>query len=100
MKRTIKAVVLTFGLISVSAAQAFSTPPLTPAQQQVARQEIASQLAPGQLIKSVKFGFGPTPPGFIGNGFEHADVTLKGGGTLRFNVSANPSGGVNILKTP
>jgi hypothetical protein len=87
--RSLKMLVIALGLGTVSMAHAFSVAPLTKAQQKIARQEIKQQLGPGTKVQSVKFGFGPTPTGFIGSGFEHATVKFKQDGTThttQFNV--------------
>jgi hypothetical protein len=98
MNTVIKALVLTFGIASFGSAHAFTVAPLSKAQEKTARQDIKAQLPPGSAVKSIKFGYGPTPPGFIGSGLEHATVTLRSGAQLRYNVSPGLNGGVNVWK--
>jgi hypothetical protein len=88
--RSLKMLVVALGLGTVSLAHAFSVAPLNHAQQQSARQQIKAQLPKGAKVESIKFGFGKTPTGFIGTGFEHATVKVKEGSTVKkldFTVS-------------
>jgi hypothetical protein len=99
MKKLVAAMVA-IGFVGAGVAHAFSVPPLSKAQQKIAKKEIQTKLPAGSQIKSIKFGFGPTPVGFIGSGFEHATVRVKEGSstkTLNYTVSPGLNGGVNIL---
>jgi hypothetical protein len=100
MKKTLFAFVVGLaGLLVASGAHAFTVAKLTKRQEKLARAVIKSDLPKNAKILSVKFGFGPTPPGFIGSGFEHALVKVKEGSktkTIKFTVSPNWQGGVNV----
>jgi hypothetical protein len=100
MTRTIKFLAIALGLGAFGTAHAFTVAPLSKAQQKVARADIKAQLPAGSKVRSVKFGFGPTPVGFIGSGFEHATVRVKENGkmkTVTFTVSPGLNGGVNVF---
>jgi hypothetical protein len=99
--RSLKMLILALGLGTASFAQAFTVRPLTHTEQKTARQEIKQQLGAGTKVQSVKFGFGKTPPGFIGSGFEHATVKYKQAGQVKtkdFTVSPGMyKGQVNVF---